>query len=126
MTSVTLPPPAAGAKSIYLKLRDRASYEFALASAAVVATVSDGTMQRVRIAMGGIATKPWRNLDVEMALQGQPATHERFTEAARILLSDAKPQSENGFKVELAKRCLVHALSHGHGGGVGDGYEDRR
>ena len=96
---------------MYLKLRDRASYEFALASAAVVATVSDGTMQRVRIAMGGVATKPWRNLDVEMALQGQPATHERFTEAARILLSDAKPQSENGFKVELAKRCLVHALT---------------
>jgi xanthine dehydrogenase YagS FAD-binding subunit len=111
VTSVTLPPPAAGARSIYLKLRDRASYEFALASAAVVATVSDRTMQRVRIAMGGVATKPWRNLDVEMALQGQPATHERFTEAARILLSDAKPQSENGFKVELAKRCLVHALS---------------
>jgi xanthine dehydrogenase YagS FAD-binding subunit len=111
VTSVTLPPPAAGARSVYLKLRDRASYEFALASAAVVATVSDGTIQRVRVAMGGVATKPWRNLDVETALQGQPATHERFTDAARVLLSDAKPQSENGFKVELAKRCLVHALS---------------
>jgi xanthine dehydrogenase YagS FAD-binding subunit len=111
VTSVDLPPPAAGAKSIYLKLRDRASYEFALASAAVVATVGDGTIQRVRVAMGGVATKPWRNLDVEAALQGQPATHERFAKAARILLSDAKPQSENGFKVELARRCLVHALS---------------
>jgi len=111
VTSVTLPPPAAGSRSIYLKLRDRASYEFALASAAVVATVHDGMIRRVRIAMGGVGTKPWRNLDVETALPGQPATHERFTEAARILLSDARPQSENGFKVELAKRCLVHALS---------------
>jgi xanthine dehydrogenase YagS FAD-binding subunit len=110
VTSVTVPPPAAGAKSTYLKLRDRASFEFALASAAVVATVRDGTMQRVRVAMGGVATKPWRNLDVEAALEGQPVTHERFAEAARILLGDAKPQSGNGFKVELAKRCLVHAL----------------
>ena len=110
MASVTLPPPVAGAKSTYLKLRDRASFEFALASAAVVATVKNGTMQRVRVAMGGVATKPWRNLDVEAALEGQSVTQERFAEAARILLGDAKPQSGNGFKVELAKRCLVHAL----------------
>ncbi len=111
VTSVTLPPPPSGAKSIYLKLRDRASYEFALASAAVVVTVGGGAMQRVRIAMGGIATKPWRDLDVERALEGQPPARERFTDAARMLLRDAKPQSQNGFKVELAKRCLVHALS---------------
>ena len=62
------PPLAAGARSIYLKLRDRASYEFALASAAVVATVGGARMQRIRIAMGGTATKPWRNLDVERTL----------------------------------------------------------
>jgi xanthine dehydrogenase YagS FAD-binding subunit len=111
VTSVTLPAPATGAKSVYLKLRDRASYEFALASSAVMATVRDGVLQRVRVAMGGIATKPWRNLDVEAALEGQPPTRERFTDAARILLRDAKPQSQNAFKVELAKRCLVHALS---------------
>ncbi len=111
VASVTLPPPDADAKSTYIKLRDRASYEFALVSAAVVATVLDGTMQRVRIAMGGVATKPWRNLDVEASLQGQPVTRERFAEAARILLSNAEPQSQNGFKVELAQRCLVHALS---------------
>jgi xanthine dehydrogenase YagS FAD-binding subunit len=111
VTSVTLPPPAAGATSVYLKLRDRASYEFALASAAVVATVRDGALQRVRVAMGGIATKPWRDLEVEAALEGQRPTRERFTDAARILLRDAKPQSQNAFKVELAKRCLVHALS---------------
>ncbi len=111
VTSVTLPPPAPGAGSTYVKLRDRASFEFALASAAVVVTIKGGVMQRARVAMGGIATKPWRNLDVEAALEGQPATRERFADAAQILLSDAKPQSRNGFKVELAKRCLVHALS---------------
>jgi len=111
VTSVTLPPPAAAAKSTYLKLRDRASYEFALASAAVVATLEAGTVQRVRIAMGGIGTKPWRNIDAEAALEGKPATREHFENAAQIMLSDAAPQSQNGFKVELARRCLIHALS---------------
>jgi xanthine dehydrogenase YagS FAD-binding subunit len=115
VTAVTLPPPAAGAKSVYLKLRDRASYEFALASAAVVATMNGGAIVRVRVAMGGIATKPWRDLDVEASLEGHTATLERFDAAAQILLRDAKPQSQNGFKVELAKRCLVHALSSATG-----------
>jgi xanthine dehydrogenase YagS FAD-binding subunit len=111
VTSVTLPPPAAGAKSVYLKLRDRASYEFALASAGVVATVRGGTIVRVRVAMGGIGTRPWRDLDVEAALEGGPAAREKFMDAARVLLRDARPQSQNGFKVELARRCLVRALS---------------
>ena len=111
VTSVTVPPPAPGAKSAYLKLRDRASYEFALASAAVVAIVRGGTIERVRIAMGGIGTKPWRNLEAEAALHGKPATAEQFAKAAQIVLSDAKPQSQNGFKVELAKRCLIAALT---------------
>jgi xanthine dehydrogenase YagS FAD-binding subunit len=111
VTSVTLPPPAAGARSTYLKLRDRTSYEFALASAGVVATVRDGKIERVRMAMGGIATKPWRNVEAEAALEGKPAIRERFAEAARIFLTGAKPQPNNGFKIELAKRCLVHALS---------------
>jgi xanthine dehydrogenase YagS FAD-binding subunit len=111
VTSVTVPPPAPGAKSAYLKLRDRASYEFALASAAVVAIVRGGTIERVRIAMGGIGTKSWRNLEAEAALHGKPATAEQFAKAAQIVLSDAKPQSQNGFKVELAKRCLIAALT---------------
>lgn len=111
VTAITLPPPLAGARSTYLKLRDRASYEFALASAAVAIAMQDGAMRMVRIAMGGIATKPWRRRDVEAALEGQPPTPERFAEAARMFLSDAKPQSQNGFKVELARRCLVHALT---------------
>jgi xanthine dehydrogenase YagS FAD-binding subunit len=111
VTALTLPPPAAGSKSVYLKLRDRASYEFALASAAVSVTMRNDSMLRVRAAMGGIATKPWRDLGVEAALEGQPASRERFDAAAAVLLRDANPQSQNGFKVELARRCLVHALS---------------
>ncbi len=111
ITHVMLPPPATGAKSYYLKLRDRASYEFALASAAVVATVTGGKFERVRIAMGGVGTKPWRMPEAEAVLTGQAANDEAlFRKAAEAGLKDAKPQSENGFKIELAKRCLVHAL----------------
>jgi xanthine dehydrogenase YagS FAD-binding subunit len=111
ITHVTLPAPARGSKSIYLKLRDRASYEFALASAAVIVNVADGKFERVRIAMGGVGTKPWRMPEAEAALVGQAIGDEAvMRRAAEAGLKDAKPQSENGFKVELAKRCLVYAL----------------
>jgi xanthine dehydrogenase YagS FAD-binding subunit len=110
ITHVTLPPPAPGSRSLYLKLRDRASYEFALASAAVVATVANGKVTRARIALGGVGTKPWRSTEAEQELTGQSATEAVFRKAAEAALRDAKPQSENGFKVELAKRCLVYAL----------------
>jgi xanthine dehydrogenase YagS FAD-binding subunit len=110
ITHVTLPPSAPGSRSLYLKLRDRASYEFALASAAVVVTVADGKVTRARIALGGVGTKPWRSTEAESELTGQPATEDVFRKAADVALRGAKPQSENGFKVELAKRCLVHAL----------------
>jgi xanthine dehydrogenase YagS FAD-binding subunit len=110
ITHVTLPPPVAGSKQIYLKLRDRASYEFALASAAVVITIDGGTVTRARIALGGVGTKPWRSPEAEAALVGQPANQADFRKAAEAALRDAKPQSENGFKIELAKRCLTHAL----------------
>jgi xanthine dehydrogenase YagS FAD-binding subunit len=110
ITFVTLPPPSAGSKSVYLKLRDRASYEFALASAAVIATVQQDKIARIRIALGGVGAKPWRPVEAENALDGQTANEEQFRAAAEIALRDARPQSENGFKVELAKRCLVRAL----------------
>jgi xanthine dehydrogenase YagS FAD-binding subunit len=110
ITHVTLPPPVAGAKQFYLKLRDRASYDFALVSAAVVLTLSGGNVSRARVALGGAGTKPWRSPEAEAALAGQPATAANFRKAAEAALRDAKPQSENGFKVELAKRCLTHAL----------------
>lgn len=110
ITHVTLAPPAAGSRSFYLKLRDRASYEFALASAAVVITVADGKVARARIALGGVGTKPWRSTEAEALLAGQPVGDPAFRRAADAALRDAKPQGENGFKVELARRCLVYAL----------------
>src|SRR4030088_3168650 len=110
ITPVPLPPPAPGSRSLYLKLRDRASYEFALASAAVVITVENAKITRARIAMGGVGTKPWRSPEAEAELTDQPATQAVFQKAAEVALRDAKPQSQNGFKIELAKRCLVHAL----------------
>jgi xanthine dehydrogenase YagS FAD-binding subunit len=110
ITHVALPPPSPGSRSLYLKLRDRASYEFALASAAVVVTVGNGKITRARIAMGGVGTKPWRSTEAEGELTDQPATQAVFQKAANAALRDAKAQSQNGFKVELAKRCLVHAL----------------
>jgi xanthine dehydrogenase YagS FAD-binding subunit len=110
ITHVTLPPPVAGSKQVYLKLRDRASYEFALASAAVVMTVDGGNVRYIRIALGGVGTKPWRSPEAEAALAGKPANAEGFRHAAEAALHDAKPQSENKFKIELAKRCFVHTL----------------
>ena len=110
ITHVTLPPPIAGSKQVYLKLRDRASYEFALASAAVVMTVDGGNVSYIRIALGGVGTKPWRSPEAEAALAGKPANAASFRDAAEAALRNAKPQSENKFKIELAKRCLVHTL----------------
>ena len=110
VTHVTLPPSVAGSRQIYLKLRDRTSYEFALASAAIVITVAAGKVTRVRVALGGVGTKPWRSPEAEAALVGQTVDQASFRNAAEAALRDAKPQSENGFKIELAKRCLTHAL----------------
>jgi len=110
ITHVTLPPPIAGSKQLYLKLRDRTSYEFALASAAVVLTISGGKVTRARVALGGVGTKPWRSPEAEASLVGQAAEGTSFRKAAEAALRDARPQSENGFKIELAKRCLAHAL----------------
>lgn len=111
ITHVTLPRPIAGSKQVYLKLRDRASYEFALASAAIVMTIADGKVKLARIAMGGVGTKPWRSPEAEAVLVGKSADAVNFRKAAEAALRQAKPQSENKFKIELAKRCLTHALS---------------
>ena len=110
ITHVTLPRPVAGSKQVYLKLRDRASYEFALASAAIVMTIAAGKVTLARVAMGGVGTKPWRSLEAEATLVGQDANKDNFRKAGEVAMRDAKPQSENGFKIELAKRCLAHAL----------------
>jgi xanthine dehydrogenase YagS FAD-binding subunit len=110
ITHVTLPPPRSGSKQVYLKLRDRASYEFALASAAVVITIAGGIVTEARIALGGVGTKPWRSREAEAALAGKRADPANFRKAAEAAMRHARPQSENGFKIELAKRCLAHAL----------------
>jgi xanthine dehydrogenase YagS FAD-binding subunit len=110
ITYVDLPKPIEGAKSVYLKLRDRASYEFALASAAVVAKVEGGHIRYVRVAMGGVGTKPWRSHEAEAALMGKAVDAAHFRTAAEAALKDAKPRTDNAFKVELARRCLVRTL----------------
>src|SRR5438093_11006 len=110
ITHVTLPAPIKGSKQLYLKLRDRTSYEFALASAAVAITVAGGKVTRVRVALGGDWTTALRSPEAEAVLTGRPANDANFRKAAEAALRDAKPQSENGFKIELAKRCLTHAL----------------
>jgi xanthine dehydrogenase YagS FAD-binding subunit len=110
ITHVTLPPPIVGSKQVYLKLRDRASYEFALSSAAVVLTMAGGRITRARIALGGVGTKPWRSPEAERALTDKAANEATLRQAAETALSGAKPQSENGFKIELARRCLAYAL----------------
>jgi xanthine dehydrogenase YagS FAD-binding subunit len=111
ITYVTLPKLPAGTRSHYLKLRDRAQYEFALASAAVVVTMSGERVERARIALGGVATKPWRSREAEAALEGKSASEENFRAAAEAAMHAAKPLRDNKFKIELAKRAIVRALN---------------
>src|SRR5580692_8361547 len=111
ITFVTLPAPKAGSKQIYLKLRDRASYEFALSSAAFVAVVNGGKLDYIRVALGGVGTRPWRSLEAERVLHGKAADEKLFRQAAEAALHGARPQSQNAFKIPLAKRCITHALT---------------
>src|SRR5262249_26652583 len=94
ITHVTLPPPIAASRQVYLKLRDRASYEFALASAAVVLTIASGNIAYARIALGGVGTKPWRSVEAEGAVTGRPADDSTFRDAAEAALRAATPQTE--------------------------------
>jgi xanthine dehydrogenase YagS FAD-binding subunit len=110
ITDVTLPAPVPGSKSFYLKLRDRASYEFALSSAAVIVKVENNRLTHVRVALGGVGARPWRSREAEQALEGATVSETSFRAAGEAALKDARPQSQNGFKIELAKRCLTHAL----------------
>jgi xanthine dehydrogenase YagS FAD-binding subunit len=110
ITHVTLPAPVAGSKSLYLKLRDRASYEFALTSAAVIIKIENNRLSYARVALGGVGTKPWRSQEAEQALAGATLSESSFRNAAEAALQGARPQTQNGFKIELAKRCLTHAL----------------
>jgi xanthine dehydrogenase YagS FAD-binding subunit len=111
IVSVTLPELQSGTRSHYLKIRDRAAYEFALSSAAVVINMRGEKIERARVALGGVGTVPWRSHEAEHALEGQTASAATFRRAAEAALKDARPASQNGFKVELAKRCIVRALT---------------
>ena len=111
ITAFDLPPLPYTQRSMYLKVRDRASFAFALASAAVALDLDKGTIRAARVGLGGIATKPWRSHEAERALIGKPATPATFHAAANAALAGAKTHKDNAFKLELAKRTLVRALS---------------
>jgi xanthine dehydrogenase YagS FAD-binding subunit len=110
ITAVELPSAAASSNSAYRKVRDRASYAFALVSVAATLSVEDGRIAAVRLALGGVAHKPWRAAKAEAALIGGPATVQAYRAAAEAELADAQPLRDNGFKIELAKRTIVAVL----------------
>ena len=108
--SIDLPASPYAAHSYYLKIRDRASYDFALVSAAAALDLQGGTIRSARLALGGVAHKPWRSEKAEAVLAGKPANRAAFEAAATEALAGAQPLKENAYKVELAKRAIVRAL----------------
>jgi len=110
IVAVTIPTAVHAQRSTYLKVRERSSYAYALASAAVGLDVQGGTIRTARIALGGVGAQPWRSREAEKALVGQPATEATFRAAAAAALRGAQPRSENAYKVELAQNTLVRAL----------------
>jgi len=110
ITAVDLPPLAFATRSHYRKVRDRASYAFALVSVAAAIDVADGKVRDARIAFGGVAHVPWRATKAESVLRGAPVTEESFRQAADAELADAQPLRDNAFKVPLARNTLVRTL----------------
>jgi xanthine dehydrogenase YagS FAD-binding subunit len=118
IAAVELPPAEIARGSLYLKVRDRESYEFALVSVCAAVRVQNGSIAEVRLALGGVGTRPWRARRAEARLAGGPATAEAFADAAAAELSEAKPRRHNAFKVELARRAVVRALTRAAGGAI--------
>jgi xanthine dehydrogenase YagS FAD-binding subunit len=114
--AIEVPTTPLAAKSRYVKVRDRASYAFALASAAIALDVQGGSIKDARVALGGVGTKPWREPAVETALVGKPATPETFTAAANQALAKVDTRPDNAFKVELARRVIARTLALVAGG----------
>lgn len=110
IAGVTLPPLASDARSTYVKARDRSQYEFALASAAVALSVREGKIAYARVALGGVATIPWRAREAERILTGASPGEEAFSRAADAALDGAIGYGQNDFKIALAKRTLIYAL----------------
>lgn len=111
IVAVDVPPLPYARRSIYVKVRDRASYAFALASAAVILDLRDGAIRDARIALGGVGTKPWRSTDAEHALIGARPGTAAYQAAANAAIAGAVPHEHNRFKIELAKRTLIRALT---------------
>jgi xanthine dehydrogenase YagS FAD-binding subunit len=112
ITAIDLPPSQLAPESLYLKFRDRQSYEFALVSVCAALTVTAGVVAEVRVALGGVGTKPWRARRTEEELRGVPASDASFARAAAAELSVAAPRAANAFKVALAERAIVRGLRH--------------
>jgi xanthine dehydrogenase YagS FAD-binding subunit len=110
VTSIVLPKTPFAARSVYVKVRDRASYAFALASAAVALELRGGVIGQARVALGGVATRPWRSEEAEQVLRGGAPVRSAFERAAAAAVVGARPRHGNEFKVELAKRVIVRAL----------------
>ena len=111
ITHIVIPHLPAARRSHYLKVRDRASYEFALASAAVVLDLDGDIIRTARLGLGGIATRPWRAIEAERVLSGRKASDDTFRDAAEIALAGAVGRKHNNFKIELAKRTIVRAFA---------------
>ena len=110
VTAIDLPAEGFAANHTYLKLRDRLSYAFALVSVAVALRMQDGAVAEARIALGGVAHRPWRRPEAEALLAGRRPSHEAFLAAANTLLEGAVGQGDNGFKIDLARKAIVRAL----------------
>jgi xanthine dehydrogenase YagS FAD-binding subunit len=110
VTHVVVPPSAFAKRSVYVKARDRASFAFALASAAVALDIDGKVIRQARVALGGVGTKPWRSREAEQALAGQPMSRALFERAASAAVAGARPLRDNGFKVKLAERVVIRAL----------------
>lgn len=117
ITAIELPPARFRQHSHYLKIRDRASYAFALVSVAAALELDGDVIKDVRLALGGVAHKPWRDKAVEQLLKGKPVSRENFVAAADAMLRDAQPLEHNAFKIKLARRAIVRALSDAAVGG---------
>jgi xanthine dehydrogenase YagS FAD-binding subunit len=110
IVTIELPPSNFAKNSYYLKVRDRASYAFALVAVAAALELDGGRVRQARVVLGGMAHKPWRSAEAESALSGKPASEQTFKQAAELALKDAKPLAHNAYKVELGKRAIVRAL----------------
>ena len=118
ITGIELPAVTFDRHVSYVKVRDRASYAFALISVAAALDVKDGSIHDVRVALGGVAHKPWRQAAAEEAVRGQPANAQTYAALASHLLAGAQPLSQNAFKIELAHRAIVRALTTAAEGGA--------